>query len=198
MTTARLQPYVHEVRRYVERCGGDDLWADLERLYDATLRRARGILADYRAGRPSFRQEVQAAADLVMVSGEASARSVIETVAAMVLMQEHDARAFRSDRAFWVQVSRRVRGLATRYAVKYAGRDGRTHRVYRDANPLAAVTLGRWLCESVGLLGTGAHRTAEAEQRRLTAARAAVWAAADALQREASSPQQPRRENLTS
>lgn len=177
VTTARLQPYVLAIRRYVERSGGDEMWNDLEALYDGLVRRARGIVADYRAGRPSFRQEVAAAGDLITITAEAPARRCIETVAAMVLMQEQDARAFRSDRAFWMQVSRRVRGLASRHAVKYLGRDGRTHRVYRDANPLAAVTLGRWLCEAVGLLGIGAARAAEAERKRLNEARVAVYAA---------------------
>src|SRR5436190_14552409 len=33
ITTARLRPYVQEIDRYVERAGGERLWADLETLW---------------------------------------------------------------------------------------------------------------------------------------------------------------------
>ena len=175
ITTERLKQYVHEIERYVERAGGERLWADLVVLWDGAVTRAKGCLADYRAGRPSFRHEVQAAADVVSTNDEADARRIIATIAAMVWMQAHEARAFRSDRAFWVQVARRFRGLGTRHVSQYMGRDARTHRVYRDPNPTAAVTLGRWLVETVGLLGQGAHREMVAASARIAEARAAAW-----------------------
>jgi len=177
ITAAALRPYLYEIERYVERAGGDRLWADLVTLWDATVARARTTLADYRAGRPSFRQEVQAAADIVSTADETDARRVIATVAAMVWMQEQQASIFRSDRAFWMQVARRFRGLGTRHVSSYVGRDMRTHRVYRDPNPASGELLGRRLVESIGLLGSGAHRAWMAERERIAKARASAYAA---------------------
>jgi hypothetical protein len=102
----------------------------------------------------------------------------------MVLMQEREPRAFKSDRAFWVQTSRRFRGLGTRHAVKYLGKGGRVHRVYRDPNQQAAVTLGRWLVEAVGVLGINIHRAATAELDAQAQALAAVHAASKMSPRE--------------
>jgi len=172
VTAFRLKPYIQSVRGWVARQRQDNLWQLFEVAWRDDVDHARAVLAEYRAGRPSFRHEVQAADDLVKVSGDVTARTAVETILAIAAMQQWEPRTFRSDRAFWCQAARRFRGLSDVHVGSYWDhKQGRVKRVYRDPKPKAGEALGRMLMRSLGAAGRKIAMSEQAAvQRRADAA----------------------------
>ncbi len=185
ITAHRLKEYVQLVRGWVARQRQDNIWQLLEGAWAGDVDRARGILAEYRAGRPSFGHEVQAANDLVKVAGDVPVRRVVETVVAMCVMQEYEPRTFKTDAAFWCQVARRFRGLSDVHVGSYwDNTQGRVKRVYRDPKPQAGIALGRMLVRSLGPVGHRIILTEQAARQRVADARHALAKALDGEARQ--------------
>jgi len=181
ITAHRLKPYVQLVRGWVARHPQANLWNLLEGAWRADVDHARAMLAEYRAGRPSLRHEVQAADDLVKVAEDAPARRIVETLVAMSVMQVMETRAFKSDRAYWHQCARRFRGLSDVHVGSYwDNKQGRVKRVYRDPKPKAGEALGRMLMQSLGTVGHKIVASEEAEHQRRADANLALRRALDA------------------
>lgn len=69
-------------------------------------------------------------------------------------MWEMEPGAFSSDKAFWVQLSRRVRALTDlNYGERYVHATGGVKRTYRDLSPRASIIFGKWLCDILGIGG---------------------------------------------
>lgn len=87
----------------------------------------------------------------------------------MVLMRELDPRHFLSDRAFWVQLGRRVRGLTdVNFGERYVHATGKVKRCYRELTPRATVILGHWLAEMLGIGGLHLARLEREDQEQRT------------------------------
>ena len=69
-------------------------------------------------------------------------------------MQEMEPARFRSDKAFWLQLARRVRGLTDmNYGEGWDNTRQRVRRSYRELTPRASLLLGQWLAETLGVAG---------------------------------------------
>jgi hypothetical protein len=139
----------------------------LDERWRALVDHAHGIIADYARGRAGSRFERAAANEVVKLAGDVEPRAVVVVTAAMVVMQELDPRQFRSDRAFWVQLARRVRALTDRHiGERWDNARGRVRRCYRELTPRAALILGRWLAETLGIGGMQIARLHLAERQK--------------------------------
>jgi hypothetical protein len=124
-----------------------------------------------------------AAAELVRVAGDATPEDGWRTAVAMFLMREYEPRRFVSDRAFLVQLGRRVRHLTEANRGSFwDGAEGRMKFAYVDPNPRVAVLIGELLAEAFGAAGVvfaGQDREeAERKQAEALAFRAALQAVA--------------------
>ncbi len=103
------------------------------------------------------------------MAADVDARTVVETVLAMYVMGNDDARRFKSDDAFWFQLARRVRGLTDMNAGSwYDHNTGKMKRVYRDTPRKVTLALAHMLGDAFGAAGIYLARLdqQEAEQRR--------------------------------
>ncbi len=72
----------------------------------------------------------------------------------MYLLLALEPRRFRSARAFWFQLVRRVRALAeVNVGSRFDPRTERIKRVYRDLPPRAIEALARIIVEAIGVAG---------------------------------------------
>ena len=154
VTAVHLKPYLKVARSRIKKNAQSRLWGQLEARWDALVGYCRDQLAEHRTGRPFIVHGHQAAAAVVKIAEDVKPRDVIETVIALYVMQDQEPRRFRSDRAFRAQLVRRVRALTDRNVGRYWDPDrGRTKRVYRDLPPRAVVVMGKWIAETLGVVG---------------------------------------------
>lgn len=154
VTKRILTPYLRMAKERIEKNSQNSAWATLEARWVALVNHAEAIVAAYNAGRPSIRPERIAAFEIMKLAKNVEPRRMLEVTSAVVLMRELEPHQFKSDRAFWVQLSRRVRAEANlNYGERWDHRTGRVVRMYRDLSPRAAVIIGRWLAETFGLAG---------------------------------------------
>jgi hypothetical protein len=167
ITKAQLSPYLKLVKARVAKNPESIAWVTLDERWRALVDHARGILADYASGRAGSRFERAAAHVVAKLAEDVKPRDVVEVTAAMVVMQELDPRVFRSDRAFWFQLARRVRALTDRHiGERWDNVRSRVRRCYRELTPRAALILGRWLAETLGIGGVHIARLHLAERQR--------------------------------
>jgi hypothetical protein len=130
----------------------------------ALVDHAEGILADYAKGRAGSKFERRAAYEIAKLAEEVKPREVVEVTAAMVMILELEPRQFRSDRAFWIQLARRVRGITdVNFGERWDNLRGRVRRCYREVTPRASEILGRWLAETLGVGGQHIARVQKTE-----------------------------------
>jgi hypothetical protein len=145
------------------------LWQQLAARWAALEGHARAVLAKFEDGQASNRHEVKAAHELLRLSEGAPVEDIIDCALAMYLMEAMEPRRFRSDRAFWAQLVRRVRGVADVSAGRrWDHQAGKVRRVYRELAPQASAVLRVWIVEAFGMAGL---RLAELEERDLEAQR---------------------------
>jgi hypothetical protein len=181
VTKAALQPYRAMVLARMAQNADNRAWDLMDKRWDALVRDARGRVAAYEAGTASPRQSITAAEEIVRLAAEVSSREVVVTVAALYMMQALDPHAFSTERAFDVQLVRRVRGLTASNAPAYTDRrTGRPRRAYRELSPRAAAVMAEWLRMTLGVLGTRLVRLEEEERRTNAEDRAEL---SDALMR---------------
>lgn len=173
VTKAELKPFRAIVEDRIARNPANPAWAKLEARWKALETAAAGVVAAYEHGRPSVSWDVAAAREVVRLYGQVEPHLVLVTVGAMVVMQDHSPRRFKSDRAFRAQVVRRVRGLTEASAVTYREvGTGRERRTYTDLSPRAAEVLGGWLLETLGIAGSHiARKEREERAERMAATR---------------------------
>jgi hypothetical protein len=162
-----LAPYLKMVKARIGRNAENLAWVTLDERWRALVDHAHGILARYASGKAGVRFERIAAQEVVKLAKEVEARAVVEVTAAMVVMQEFEPRAFRSDAAFWLQLTRRVRSLTdVHFGESWDNKRQRVRRHYRELSPKAAVIMGRWLAETLGVGGQHIARVELAEREK--------------------------------
>lgn len=165
VTKARLAPYIKMVETRIARNADNVAWVTLDDRWRALVDHAQGILATFATGKPGNRFERIAAQEIVKLAADVQPRAVVEVTAAMVIMQEFEPRVFRSDDAFWLQLARRVRSLTDlHFGESWDNQRQRVRRHYREVSPKAAIIMGRWLAETLGIGGTHIARIELAEQ----------------------------------
>ena len=129
------------------------------------------------------RWERTAADELLKVGANVPVRTITETVAAVVALQEDEPRQFKSDDAFRVQLARRVRGLTdTNCGSTYDHRRRKVRRVYRDIPLKAAIAFGRNVIDALGVTALKLVRLESEERARADAAKVAHHEALAGLQ----------------
>jgi hypothetical protein len=133
---------------------GKAAWLSMEARWNALVGIADGIIAEARKGKPMKRYKRLAAYELRRLGDHVSPEKVIETVLAIYLMQDRDPRRFRSDKAFWTQLVRRVRGLTKANAGVWPnGETGKPKIAYSVLDPGTTGTLAAWIVEALGVAG---------------------------------------------
>jgi len=172
VTKTHVKPYLELVKARVAKNSHSPAWTTLEARWRALADYAETIVADFENGRPGSRIERLAAQDIIKLRNTVEPRPVIEMTMAMVMMREMSPRNFRSDRAFWVQLGRRVRGLThLNYGERYVHATGKVKRCYRELSPRAGLVLGRWLAEMIGIGGVHLARLERADREKKLAER---------------------------
>lgn len=172
VTKAQVNPYLTLVKNRIAKNPHSPAWTTLEARWRALVDHAAHIVAEYERGRPGSRIERLAAQEIIKIGKSVTARAVVEMTMAMVMMRELHPRHFRSDRAFWVQLGRRVRGLTDlNYGERYVHATGKVKRCYRELSPRAGIVLGRWLAETLGVGGLHLARLEQADHKKQLAER---------------------------
>jgi hypothetical protein len=153
-------------------------WDTLKARWEALVGHARGIVAAYLNGRPGVRYERLAAIEIVKLADNVSFSGVLEVTAAMVMKWDMEPKRFKGDRAMWIQLARRVRGLSDMsYGLRYVHATGKMKRCYRDLTPRTSVILGKWLAETLGIAGVHFARLERADAERQAKERQALHSA---------------------
>lgn len=167
VSKAQTKRYIATVRARIAKNAHNPAWTTLDERWRALVERANEIVARFERGAPCSRFEKIAAYEVVKLGGDVPPRAVVEMTLAMVLMRELEPRSFVSDGAFWVQVARRVRGLTDlNYGERYIHSTGKVRRCYRELSPRAAIMLGRWLAETLGIGGLHIARLERADSEK--------------------------------
>ncbi|MDH4981872.1 hypothetical protein [Hyphomicrobium sp. D-2] len=175
ITKAQVRPYQTLVRARIAKNPHNPAWTALETRWRALVDHAEHVIAEYERGRAGSQVERLVAREIVKLGNTTEPRIVVEVTMAMVMLREFRPCCFRSDHAFWVQLGRRVRGLSDlNFGERYVHATGKVKRCYRELSPRAAVVLGRWLAETLGIgglylarLDRAEHEKQNAEQRDL-------------------------------
>jgi|WetSurMetagenome_2_1015567.scaffolds.fasta_scaffold384564_1 hypothetical protein len=154
VTKAALKPYRTMVLDRMAKNADSRAWDLMDKRWQALVSDARARVAAYEGGTASPRQNITAAKEIIRLANEVEPREVVVTVAAMVLMQAEAPYWFSSDRAFDVQLVRRVRGLTMSDAPAHRDpKSGKVRRAYRELSPRAALVMAEWLRITLGILG---------------------------------------------
>jgi hypothetical protein len=162
VTKAQLAPYLKIVKARIAKNPEHIAWVALDDRWRALVDHAEAVVAKAMSGAAGVGWHRLAAQEVAKLAKAVKPREVVEVVAAMVAMWELEPRAFRSDDAFWLQLSRRVRSLTDLHiGERWDFKRNRVRRCYREMNPKAAVQVGRWLAEA---LGAGGQHIAKVER----------------------------------
>jgi hypothetical protein len=155
------------VRARIARNADNVAWVTLDERWRALVDHAHGVIRSFESGRAGVRFERTAAQEVIKLAKDVEARAVVEVTAAMVVMREFEPRAFRSDDAFWLQLTRRARSLTDlHFGETWDNRRKRVRRHYRELSPKAAIIMGRWLAETLGVGGQHIARVELAEREK--------------------------------
>ncbi|MGH1574139.1 hypothetical protein ACRAWG_30260 [Methylobacterium sp. P31] len=126
---------------------------------------ARRVLAAFERGQAGYRHERIAAREVVKLADKVTATEAVETTFALLLLEDDQPRRFRSDRAFRMQLARRLRGLTDlNVGTWYNHRTDKVHRAYRELTPRASLTLASWVLEALGAVGATLIKLEHEEQ----------------------------------
>jgi hypothetical protein len=154
VTKAELKGYIGLVKARISKNPHSPVWATCEDRWQALVGHSIGAVQDYQGGRPVNRYRLSAATHVARLGQQVPARTIVETVLAMFVMQDQQARRFMSDDAFRAQLVRRVTRLTDANAGEwFNAATGRMQRAYREIAPGTAKVLGGWLAESLGPIG---------------------------------------------
>lgn len=184
-----LTPYIRTLRRRQKLRPDALAWAALETRWGRLAQACRDTGTLYGTGEPMNKWEVEAAGEIVKVADQATAEAAWHVAVAMVMLREAEPRRFRSERAFRVQLGRRIRQLAlsNRGSFWHPG-EGRFKLTYRDPSPRAAALVGEMLAEVFGVAGIYLSRQEQVEVDAAAAERAAFYRALDDVAPMGSAP----------
>lgn len=172
VTKTHVKPYLDLVTARIAKNPHSLAWITLDARWRALVENAESTIAEYERGRAGSRIQRLAANEIVKLGKTVEPRAAVEMTMAMVMMRELNPCLFRSDRAFWVQLARRVRGLTDlNYGERYVHATGKVRRCYRELSPQAGIMLGRWLAETLGVGGLHLARLEQADHKRQIAER---------------------------
>jgi len=179
---AHLWPYLKMAQKRISKNPESVAWVTLDDRWRALTDHARGVLAKFDTGQAGSRWELLAAQEVVKLADDVQPRAVVEVTAAMVFMQEMEPGWFRSDKAFWLQLARRVRSLTDmNYGEGWDHTRQRVRRSYRELAPRASLLLGQWLAQTLGVAGQYMARAERAERERCESERRALHEALSKL-----------------
>ncbi|MGR9169782.1 hypothetical protein [Rhizobium sp. KDH_Rht_773_N] len=159
-----LNPYLARVRERIDKNPTSPLWPALENAW-ATIVSDANAVAEKRVGN---RYERSAAREILNINADAPAREIVVTALAMFIMWRERPGRFADDRAFRMQLARRVRALSTRHrGSRYVHATGQQQAIYREMTPKAGAILGHKLALAFGSPGI---QLAELEERERRAA----------------------------
>lgn len=167
VTEAQLKPYLKMVKARIARTPDSQAWVTLDSGWPALLGQAKAMVACGEGGTADNGYELMAARELVKLAHKVEARAVVEVVGAMMMMSIMEPRRFKSDEALWIQLTRRVRGLANLEVVEsWDRRRQRVRRRARELSPNTARYLGQSLATAFGAVGQGLVKAEQAERAR--------------------------------
>jgi hypothetical protein len=182
VTVHELKPYRARVRARAQKNADNPTWSILAERWNELVLAARETERERLSGKPYHRHEMEAAHEIIKLAQAVEGQEIIETVAAMYLMQEDRPYRFKSDDAFRTQLVRRVRGLTLTNAGEYFDhRSGKVKRVYRDAKSGTVAALARYLSVTFGGAGLHVARLEATETEAEAKERAHLHAALAAL-----------------
>jgi hypothetical protein len=124
-----------------------DVWGE-------TVLAARRRITDAGMAHVANPHQLRAYGEIAKLGDNVPAWDVVEVVAALVLLQLREPYRFESDRAFWQQITRRVRALDDMNAAqRYSPTRERVERTYKDFPARASIWLGRTLAVALGAIG---------------------------------------------
>lgn len=163
ITVHELAPFVARVAARRLKNPGNPTWGLLDGRWRALTGHAEATLAAYATGAPAVSYERQTAEQLLVLRDNVEGDAVIDVALAMFAMGEQRPGRFKSDRAFGVQLSRRVRGLARVNAGSHRNpKTGRMKLTYKDTPPRVLDCLAASLKLAFGVAGM---RLAELEKK---------------------------------
>ncbi|MBS7705191.1 hypothetical protein KIO73_18020 [Chelatococcus asaccharovorans] len=146
-----LKPKLRTIRRRIAKNSVSPLWDCLEARWGVILEHSKGVLA---SKAPMDRHYRTAARELAKLGTSVEADTIVETALAMVVLQSFEPQRFKSDKAFRVQLSRRLRGLTDLNAgLWYDHTTGKMKRAYRELSPKAAVIIAGIITQAFGPAG---------------------------------------------
>jgi len=152
------------IRARIAKNPDSPLWPELDHAWAALVSDARHV-SEKRVGN---RYERSAAHEVLNIAADAPTREIVITALAMVILWRERPGRFADDRAFRMQLARRVRALSTRHrGSAYNHATGRQRPVYREMTPKAGAILGQKLAATFVFTGV---QLAELEERDRQAA----------------------------
>lgn len=178
VTVSELKPFRVKVAARRAKNPTSPAWDLLAQRWALVAAHAAELSRTASEGQAGLKHERQAAGLITSLAVNVPAETVIEVALAMFILQETRPHRFKSDRAFDVQLARRVRGLAEVNAGTYwDDKRGKVKRVYRDTPPRVLMNLATSLTDAFGVAGLQLARleqrdgpAGEAERRQLAAA----------------------------
>jgi hypothetical protein len=165
---SELAPYCDKIRNRRARNPDSPLWPHLEAVWKALVGDARAI-----AGRSlGNRYDRLAAHEILNIDADCSAENIGTTALAMFMLWHERPTRFQSDRAFRLQLVRRVRALSRRHiGLRYDPATGRERRLYRELSPKAGAIVAQRLTAAYGAAGLqlGALEDRDRDQARAAA-----------------------------
>lgn len=180
ITETSLKPYRSAIRARIRRNPSNPLWSLLETSWREAVGEAEAYFADARAaGKRVFRFQMSASQEVAKLAQYVEPREVVETALAMFLLQDQEPRRFKSDKAFRVQLSRRIRALTDVNVGTYINpKTGKPTRVYRELTPRVAEEVGRM---AAAVFGGAGVMLAELERKQAQDTRQRRAEMADAI-----------------
>jgi hypothetical protein len=163
ITVFELEPFKDRVKARRAKNPSNATWRLLDGRWEALTDHARVTLDAYASGRAALSHERQTAEILKALGETVEASKVVDTVLAMFAYWDQRPSRFKSDRAFDVQLARRVRGLGDTSTGKNVNiKSGKAKRTYTEVPPRVHACLAASLKVAFGAAGL---RFAELEKR---------------------------------
>jgi len=163
ITVHELEPFKDRVKARRAKNPSNATWRLLDGRWEALKDHAKVTLNGYSSGRAAVSHERQTAEILKTLGESVEAPRVVDTVLAMFAFSDQRPGRFKSDKAFDVQLARRVRGLGnTSTGEAISTESGKAKRTYTEVPPRVLACLAATLKVAFGTAGL---RFAELERR---------------------------------
>lgn len=183
VTKQELRPYLQAIDRRLRAQPEARAWDAASERFRAIADSCATDLAAYSRGQPMSETHRRCCEEIDKLARAAEPREVWRLVAGMVMLARRDARRFRSDEAFFVQVARVVRRLRDVNAYEtWDHQAQRVRRGYRDPARRVLQEMGRVLTLSLGSVGITFLRLEDREEERQAKAKADLSAALTELE----------------